>query len=90
MACSGFGACAHAGRLVQVDVAVGQRDLRAEPRDIEAAALPEGMVLAFRRFKESASIGAMDERSGKRQLLGFGGCSGFGACVCAAFGWRLV
>jgi hypothetical protein len=40
--CSGFGACAHvaAGRLVRVDVAVGQRD-RARPRDQKAAALPE-------------------------------------------------
>ena len=42
VACSGFGACAHVvGRLVRVDVAVGQRDLRAGPEDIEAAALPE-------------------------------------------------
>ena len=40
--CSGFGACAHIVRsLVRVDVAVGQRDLRAGPIDIEAAALPE-------------------------------------------------
>ena len=38
----GFGACAHVvKRLVRVDVAGGQRDLRAGPRDIEAAALPE-------------------------------------------------
>ena len=38
----GFGACVHGvGRLVRVDVAGGQRDLRAGPRDIEAAALPE-------------------------------------------------
>jgi hypothetical protein len=40
--CSGFGACAHAvGRLVRVDVAGGQCDLRAGPHDKEAAALPE-------------------------------------------------
>ena len=39
--CSGFGACAHIARLVQVDVAIGQRDLRGGPLDIEAAALPK-------------------------------------------------
>ena len=42
VACSGFGACAHVvGRLVRVDVAGSECDLRAGPRDKEAAALPE-------------------------------------------------
>jgi hypothetical protein len=64
-------ACAHvaAGRLVRVDVAAGDED--GATRDVEAAALLAGMVLAFRRFKESAAIGAMDEGFGKRQVLGF-------------------
>jgi hypothetical protein len=48
------------------------------------------MALAFGRFKESAAIGAMEEISGTWQVLGFGECSGFGVCACAAFGWRLV
>ena len=38
-------------------------------------------MLAFRRFKESASIGAMGDSSRKCQVLGFAGCSGFGACA---------
>eukprot|EP00665_Eupelagonemidae_sp_cell47_P001254 gene1255-biopygen1800 len=38
-ACSGFGACAHAGRLVRVDVAAGE--LHVAAGDVEAAALPE-------------------------------------------------
>ena len=43
--------------LVRVDVAVGE--LHVAVLDVEAGALPGGMVLAFGRFKESASIGAM-------------------------------
>jgi hypothetical protein len=39
------------------------------------------MKIAFRRFKESASIGTMEESSGKWQVLGFAECSGFGACA---------
>ena len=38
--CSGFGACAHAGRLVRVDVAAGELHIAAIG-DVEAAALPE-------------------------------------------------
>ena len=39
------------------------------------------MKIAFGRFKESASIGAMKESSWKWQVLGFAECSGFGACA---------
>ena len=40
-------------------------------------------MLAFRRFKESAAIGAMEESSGKWQVLGFGECSGWVRVACA-------
>jgi hypothetical protein len=51
-------ACAHIdARRVRVYVAVVE--LHGAAVDEEAAALPGGMTLAFGRFKESASIGAM-------------------------------
>jgi hypothetical protein len=70
-------ACAHlVARRVRVDVAVVE--LHSAAVDGEAAALPGGMALAFGRFKESASFGAMGETSGKWQVLGFSSaCSGF-------------
>ena len=63
-------ACAHlVARRVRVDVAVVE--LHGAAEDEEAAALPGEMALAFGRFKESASIGAMGESSRKWQVLGF-------------------
>ena len=70
--CSGFRACAHNARIVQVDVAVGQRDLRAGPRDMEAAALPEKRSsLSEGSRKQSANIGALNQGKG-RDVLRFG------------------
>ena len=73
--CSGFGACAHEGRLVRVDVAVGQRDLRAGPFDIEAAALPEKWC--------SLSEGSRKVLPSVRweKVPGNGRCSGLVACA---------
>ena len=85
---------AHVVRLVRVDVAAGELHIPAA--DVETAALPsEGRCSLsegnrFRKFLGKCNHGAMGESSGKWQVLGFGECSGFGACACAAFGWQLV
>ena len=88
-ACSGFGGGrAHdKARRVRVDVALGERDLPAP--DVEAAALPEERP-SLSEGARKVLPSAMEESSGKWQVLGFGECSGFGVCACAAFGWRLV
>ena len=81
--CSGV--CAYVICRVRVDVAPSQGHVPAD--DAETAALPsEGRCSLsegnrFRKFLGSASIGAMEESSGKWQVLGFAECSGFGACA---------
>ena len=64
-------------RLAQLAAAL------AEPPapDVEAAALPQEWRSLSEGSRKVLPFGAMEESSGKWQVLGFAECSGFGACA---------